>query len=159
MKLVAYDSQLNYEAMIKPYQPTHQEAVLQLLRLNTPQFFDPSEEADFVHYLTHELEDYFVIEQDGQVVGCGGINYFLDDGVARISWDMLHPEAQGKGWGAKLVQHRIDHIKAQANIETIIVRTSQLAYQFYQKCGFTLQEIVKDYWAKGFDLYQMELGR
>lgn len=141
--------------MIKPYQTSHKEAVLQLLRLNTPQFFDPSEEADFVHYLDNELEDYFIIEQAGQVVGCGGINYLLADKTARISWDMLHPEAQGKGLGAQLVQHRIEHIKTQPEIETIVVRTSQLAYKFYQKCGFALQEISKDYWAKGFDLYYM----
>lgn len=144
--------------MIKPYQTSHKEAVLQLLRLNTPQFFDPSEEADFVHYLDNELEDYFIIEQAGQVVGCGGINYLVADKTARISWDMLHPTAQGKGLGAQLVQHRIEHISTQPDIETIVVRTSQLAYKFYQKCGFVLQEVTKDYWAKGFDLYYMVFG-
>jgi ribosomal protein S18 acetylase RimI-like enzyme len=41
------------------------------------------------------------------------------------------------------------------NITTIMVRTSQLAYKFYEKNGFILKEIEKDYWAKGFDLYSM----
>ncbi|EAY30045.1 GNAT family N-acetyltransferase [Microscilla marina] len=143
--------------MIRSYTQADKAAVLQLLQANTPTFFDPSEEADFVHYLTNELEDYFVIEQNHQLLGCGGINYLIADKTARISWDMLHPEAQGKGWGAKLVQHRLDHIKTKPEIATVIVRTSQLAYQFYQKCGFVLQEVTKDYWAKGFDLYYMVL--
>jgi len=29
---------------------------------------------------------------------------------------------------------------------------------FYQKNGFILNQIVKDYWAKDFDLYSMELS-
>jgi hypothetical protein len=37
-----------------------------------------------------------------------------------------------------------------------MVRTSQVAYQFYQKAGFDLEKIEKDFWAKGFDLYQMK---
>jgi ribosomal protein S18 acetylase RimI-like enzyme len=40
----------------------------------------------------------------------------------------------------------------------IIVRTSQLAYKFYQKVGFELEKTEKDFWAKGFDLYQMKMN-
>ena len=47
-----------------------------LLRQNTPAYFDPSEEADFNHYLDVEREDYFVYEEEGRIVGAGGINYF-----------------------------------------------------------------------------------
>jgi hypothetical protein len=38
-----------------------------------------------------------------------------------------------------------------------MVRTTQLVYPFYQKAGFTLDKVEQDYWANGFDLYQMML--
>jgi len=63
---------------IRNYQDTDQEALVKLLRLNTPKYFDPSEEENFVRFLEKGKEDYFVLEKKGQVVGCGGINYFPD---------------------------------------------------------------------------------
>lgn len=42
------------------------------------------------------------------------------------------------------------------SIPKIIVKTSQVAYKFYEKQVFKLFEIKKDYWAGGFDLYDKE---
>jgi len=39
----------------------------------------------------------------------------------------------------------------------VMVRTTQLMYRFCQKSGFELIKTEKDFWAEGFDLYQMEL--
>jgi N-acetylglutamate synthase-like GNAT family acetyltransferase len=81
------------------------------LRLNTPAYFAPSEENDFIDYLENEVEDYFVLEENGKIVGCGGINYWEHGTVARISWDIVHPDQQGKGIGKKLTLFRIEEIK------------------------------------------------
>ncbi len=143
--------------MIRPYKNSDKNNVLHLLRLNTPQYFGASEEADFVEYLDDLLEDYFVLEENGKMIGCGGINYFPKEKTARISWDMIHPNSQGKGVGRKLTEFRINLIKENPLIEKIVVRTSQLAFKFYEKNGFKLMKIEKDYWAKGFDLYLMEM--
>lgn len=102
------------------------------------------------------VEDYFVVEDNGRIVGAGGINYFADS-IARISWDIVHPDFQGKGIGSKLTRYRVDRIKANTDTEVIVVRTTQLVYKFYQKLGFELVKVERDFWAKGFDLYQMEL--
>ncbi|MCG9972778.1 GNAT family N-acetyltransferase [Christiangramia crocea] len=142
--------------MIRRYVPEDKSKVKDLLKRNTPEYFDPSEERELEKYLDEEIEDYFVFEQNSQIVGAGGINYFPKEKLARISWDIIDPELQGQGIGRKLAQHRIDHIKKNTGVDLIIVRTSQLAYRFYEKMGFELEKIERDFWAKGFDLYQMK---
>ncbi|RDB05041.1 GNAT family N-acetyltransferase [Runella aurantiaca] len=141
---------------IRQYNSADQEQIIQLLRLNTPEYFSPDEEDDLVYYLAHHVEYYYVVEKDGVVVGCGGIN-LADDGItAKISWDIVHPDYQGKGIGSALTKYRIERIKEMEGIKTISVRTSQLVYPFYQKFGLELKEIVEDFWAEGFDMYRME---
>ena len=142
--------------MIREYSESDKPAVIKLLQLNSPEYFDASEAVDFTDYLDNIREDYFVVLRKSKIVGAGGINYFPDKNTARISWDMIHPEYQGKGVGKELIQYRIDLIKASSkNIELIVVRTSQMTYKFYRKMGFVLEKIEKDFWAKDFDLYQM----
>lgn len=89
------------------------------------------------------------------IAGCGGINFSENGSTGKISWDILYPQYQGKGLGTTLLHYRINKLKEMEHIKAITVRTSQLVYRFYEKNGFVLQEVVKDYWAKGFDLYQM----
>ena len=143
--------------MIRNYTKKDKSTLIELLRQNTPEYFDPSEEIEFINYLDNELEDYFVYELDFKIIGAGGINYFLEEKSARISWDMVDSKSQEKGIGKKITQHRINHLKRNSEVETIRVRTSQYAYKFYGKMGFELEKIEKNYWAKNFDLYLMEM--
>jgi N-acetylglutamate synthase-like GNAT family acetyltransferase len=144
------------KAIIKEYTKENKQKVIDLFRLNTPDYFSPEEEKDLVYYLDNEIEKYYVLHLDGEIAGCGGINFKENKTVGCISWDFLHPQVHGKGLGTLLLEHRINILKEDKNIKTIIVRTSQLAYKFYEKAGFELIEKTKDYWAKGFDLYKME---
>ncbi|TPE45275.1 GNAT family N-acetyltransferase [Pontibacter mangrovi] len=143
--------------MIRPYSPADKPKLLALLRLNTPTYFAEAEGADFAEYLDTRREEYFVVEENGELIGGGGINYFPEEGVARISWDVIHPAHQGKGIGRQLLQHRIRVVQSKPGMHTLIVRTTQLVYRFYEKGGFALEKTEKDFWAPGFDLYQMRM--
>ncbi|GAB3810666.1 GNAT family N-acetyltransferase [Pontibacter rugosus] len=143
--------------MIRPYTKEDREELLHLLRLNTPLYFAVAEEEDFQEYLDQHLEIYYVVEEKGAIVASGGINYFAEDKLARLSWDVVHPDYQGKGVGRVLTQYRIEQIKQAPAIATVVVRTTQLVYRFYEKMGFELEEVKKDFWAEGFDLYLMAL--
>ncbi|WP_439879792.1 GNAT family N-acetyltransferase [Pontibacter sp. MBLB2868] len=144
--------------MIRKYKPEDTTKLIALLRLNTPQYFAPEEEQDYLEYLAHHSQHYFVVEDSGQLIGAGGFNLGFDEGkTARISWDIIHPDFQGRGVGKVLTQFRIDEIKKEPAITKIVVRTTQLVHRFYEKNGFVLERTEKDFWAKGFDLYQMTL--
>ena len=143
--------------MIRNYTKKDKSTLIELLRQNTPEYFDPSEEREFINYLDNEVEDYFVYEEHSKIIGAGGINYFMKDNSARISWDMIASKSQGRGVGKKLTLHRINLLMRNPKIDIISVRTSQHAYKFYEKLGFEIEKIEKDYWAKNFDLYLMEM--
>ncbi len=141
---------------IREYEPNDKDEVLNLIRLNTPEYFAVDEEEDLKNYLDNEIELYYVLLYDGKTVGSGGINFSDDQTTGKISWDIIHPGYQGKSLGTKLLKHRIDKLNSVKRIQKITVRTSQVAYKFYEKQGFELFEIKKDYWADGFDMYNME---
>ncbi len=142
--------------IIRRYTASDRERIIELLRLNTPQYFSPNEEKDLVYYLEEHAADYYVVELDAVVLGCGGFNLSDDGELAKISWDIFHPHHQGKGLGSELTKFRIERIKEIKSVKVISVRTSQLAWKFYEKFGLELKEIVKDYWDIGFDLYSMD---
>ncbi len=142
---------------IRKYIPEDNERLLKLLQLNIPKYFAVEEAEDYEVYLNSKIEDYFVIEKEGEIIGGGGINYFPEEKTARLSWDLLHPNHHGQGFGKQLVLHRIEYVSNKKGYDILVVRTSQLVYPFYEKSGFRLENISKDYWAEGFDMYYMEL--
>ena len=92
---------------IREYFPSDKEAVLELMRLNTPLYFASEEEADLSKYLDNEREYYYVLLSGMEIIGCGGIN-IADNGTrGRISWDIIHPDWQGHSLGSLLLKYRI----------------------------------------------------
>ena len=146
--------------MIRDYNEQDKSDVIEIIRLNTPKFFHSSEEKDFIHYLENRIEEFYVIEFKSNIIGCGGINYLLNERIVKISWDMFHPNFQNKGLGTSFVKYRINRIKKNKNkndIVDVVVRTCQLTYRFYEKMGFKLKRVEKDFFAEGFDLYFMTM--
>jgi ribosomal protein S18 acetylase RimI-like enzyme len=141
--------------VIREYKDCDKSSVIALLRLNTPAYFSQLEESDLIYYLDYEVDRYFVLELDNSIVGCGGINFSADRTFATLSWDIVHPNHQGKSLGSMLLNYRLENIAKDPRVKDIKVRTSQLVYKFYEKNGSKLIKIVKDYWAEGFDLYEM----
>ncbi|MBL6870719.1 MAG: GNAT family N-acetyltransferase [Flavobacteriaceae bacterium] len=142
--------------MIRAYKKEDFEQLIELIQHNTPPFFDVSEEILFRNYLK-STPNYYVVEKNHSIIAGGGFE--LDNKhTTSLSWGMVHPNWQGKGVGAELTQFRITEIKKNSDIQKVCIKTSQLVWKFYQKMGFDLLKTEKDFWAKGLDLYEMELA-
>jgi|SRR5690554_1869904 len=141
---------------IRTYTQADKAGLVGLLKLNIPHYFAESQIEEFKNYLDNQVEEYFIIEKFDKLIGAGGINFNHYNQEGRISWDLINPNFQGKGAGKKLLDYRLNRLKSMDNIEKITVRTTQMAYKFYEKNGFQLQNIMKNHWAKGFDLYRMK---
>ena len=141
---------------IREYNKKDKQALLEILKSNTPTYFSPEEEKEFIHYLDNEIDFYYVVEFENKITGCGGINVPKNKNVGIISWGMLHPDYQRKGFGTLLLKHRLSELQKIESVEKIIVRTSQHVYPFYEKAGFKISITIPNYWADGFDLIEME---
>lgn len=141
---------------LRPYHSDDFEQLIQLFLLNTPQYFCPPEQQDLEEYLRTEIEHYSVIEEDGVIVASGGCN-LIEDGIGCLSWYIVHPAYQGKGFGKQLAEHNLDILKSLPEVSRITVRTSQLVFPFYEKSGFKLISTTDNYWGEGMHLYEMEL--
>lgn len=60
--------------LIRAYELKDREIVLSVMQENIPAYFAQDEQEDLKYYLDFEIEQYFVLEADGQIVACGGIN-------------------------------------------------------------------------------------
>jgi len=150
------DELKSMDIQIRSYENKDKKGLLNLLSLNIPTYFHPAELEDLTNYLDKEIEDYFVLEVNSNLLASGGINYDEDGHTAKISWDIVHPEYHKQGLGSRLLIHRLACIRSNPSIKNITVRTSQFADKFYGKHGFKEFDRQKNYWAEGYDLVSME---
>jgi len=79
------------------------------------------------------IRDFFVAEEDGEVVGCGALHVVWGD-LAEIKSLAVAESAQGKGVGSRLVQACLDEARAMG-----IDRVFALTYRpkFFERAGFS----------------------
>ena len=56
---------MGHAVIIREYTPGDKSRVMNLIRLNTPEYFAPEEEADLSEYLDRWRELYYVLETGG----------------------------------------------------------------------------------------------
>ena len=62
-----------------------------------------------------------------------------------------------KGFGKKLFEYRFEIIKSKYPECHIILDTTQHTYQFFEKLGFSITQIRKDFYDVGLDRFDMRL--
>lgn len=152
-------------ATIKPYLPEHKALLLEIFRSNVPLYFAEEEFALFDAFLDADINarrPYWVIEDNEQIVGCGGIGINQPTKYTPVEhvimcWGMVHHEKHKRGYGRLLLKHRIEQAKLLFPGIRIALGTTQHSFPFFEKYGFNTVYYEKDHWAEGLDLYQMEL--
>lgn len=131
--------------------------LVEIFELNTPTYFDEKEIIDFENFLKLEPETHYVAVIGQKVVGCCGYKVDHEHNEGQITWVLFHPDFQGKGVGKKLVNHCLRELNNFNTLKKHVVRTSQLAYRFFEKFGFKTEYTDQNYWGEGLDLYYMSL--
>ena len=143
--------------MIRPFTSSDFEACVLVIQSNTPRYFAESEEAIYRSFLEQIPGEYFVVEDQNQVLGCGG--WALNkDSTCALTWGMVQANQHGKGIGSRLLKHRLDcifrtHPTSKARIETI-----PAVAPFFEKFGFSVTKKVENGFGNGFDQWIMVLN-
>lgn len=142
---------------IRPYELTDLEAVVEIFRSNIPKYFGPAEEPGLRNFLQDERgDDYYVVEVDGDVVGCGGIA-LNEDRTVSLCWGMIREDHLGTGLGKALTEFRIGLSADKYPGLPMVISTSQHTQGFYEKLGFRLTEHTPDGFGPGIDQCLMRL--
>lgn len=145
--------------MIRPYRPEDLGAVVNVFRSNIPKYFTPPEEPGLHEFLgTAHVEDYYVLEMDGEVVGAGGIAYNdIDPPTVSLCWGMVRQDHLGTGLGKALTEFRIALSREKYPGLPITLGTSQHTEGFYEKYGFRTVEHTPNGFGPGIDNCRMRL--
>ena len=140
----------------KLYNNNFRTNCLDLFKSNVPNFFDPSEEILFNHYLQKDNVNYFLLfNSNNQLMAAGGYELEKTLNTIALTWGMVHIRYHKKGYGKSLVEFRLKSIANYYPQFDVVLNTSQKTFRFYEKLGFKLVSIKKDYYGVGLDRYDM----
>ncbi len=98
----------------------------------------------------------FVLEDDEVRAVC--VVTDEGDGVLEIKNIATAPEAQGKGYGRKLIDYVANRYKDQFKILQVGTGDSPLTIPFYEKCGFKRSHVIKNFFTENYDQPIFECG-
>lgn len=145
----------------RSYQVKDELACLAIFDTNTPPFFSLQERNDFQRYLRRQalIAPYLVIEHEGSVIACGGLEVQLHANSAGLVWGMVRRDYHGKGIGRFLTSERLKETRQITNVHQVLIDTSQHTKGFYEKLGFRTVSITADGYESGLDRYDMVLSQ
>ena len=135
-----------------------------MFKSNMPAFFAPVELPLFESWLDDldkgregkkgTIYNYVLFEEQ-QPMACGGFSIGAHDQKATMAWGMVHRNHHRRGLGREFLNFRINRIRQMFPSSFIALDTTQFSVGFYEKQGFVVTGMTKDFYAPGLDRYDM----
>lgn len=134
---------------------------------NIPTYFADYERADFelslnafdegrLAYKDSLKETYFVLEDEGRVVACGGYSLYSTKMEASMTWGMVHNALHKQGYGRALFSYRLREVTSLHPDYQLVLNTTQHTFPFFEKFGYKVVKITPDGYGPGLHRYDME---
>jgi GNAT superfamily N-acetyltransferase len=144
---------------VRTYRAEDRAAVLAIFDSNVPEFFTITERVDFAAFLNQLSGPYFVIEvPNGGVVACGGYALVPEECRADLCWGMVLRSRHGRGIGRFLTELRVEAARADDRVHHVVLNTSHLTREFYERLGFITERVAVDGFSPGLDRVDMRLA-
>ncbi|BDD06018.1 N-acetyltransferase [Aureibacter tunicatorum] len=142
-----------------PYNSSHKPRLLEILASNTPKYFNEDENIYFKDFLDQYADkNYFVIVLGNKIIGCGG--YYTKDKIHGMPWVMFENNSLGSNRLLKVADEFYKTIEtrilSEGKLFDIVINTTQLMEQLFNRYGFVTYEIIKDGFGNGLDEYKMK---
>ncbi len=141
--------------LVRRYRRDDRQACLALFEGNIPDSFFPHEIPKFMEFLDCFCGPYLVVEESGNLVGCGGLADHPDD--LTLCWGMVARTRQRQGVGRLLLQVRLALADRIPGGRLVRLNTSQRTAPFFEKEGFVTRLVSPNGYGPGLDRHDMEL--
>lgn len=150
------------ETIIREYLSNDHNDCIEVFKSNVPDYFANQEIQDFENFLANiekgkENVRFYVVQYNQKIIGCGGFVKMNDDSLFALAWGLVHKDFHGRGFGEKLLQHRIEQIKQIKPKFSLEIDTTQYSKGFFEKHGFRTTKVTYDYYTIGMHRHDMIL--
>lgn len=143
---------------LRPMRTADIDAVVALIESHDE---DDAQEARSAFSAPNGVEDYFVLELEGALIGvCGYRTPPACEQTHWLSWTYIHADHVNQGHGRKMIGEMIDHLKAQGGRKLFVkvsdyaeegdegqrVETYAAALHLYQSMGFAMELTHRHYY-------------
>lgn len=139
----------------RSYRASDQWPCLALFDASCPEYFDPSERADYQQFLANDTAEYQVCLRDDRVVGAYGVYPLLPDRCA-VRWILTAPDVQGQGVGSAMMAHGLDRARS-IGARRLKIAASHKSAPFFARFGARATETTENGWGPGLHRVDMEL--
>jgi N-acetylglutamate synthase-like GNAT family acetyltransferase len=122
---------------IREFESADLEACVEIYRSNVPDYLPESGLEGFIEFLAIGTSYYLVLEHDGEIVACGGLELVGDSDTATLVHGMVHGEYHRQGFGTTLLAARIALLECEVRPQEIWVHTTPATLPFYGRFGFS----------------------
>lgn len=137
------------------YKHAYRENCIKIFKSNLPKFFAHEELQQFEAFLDQSVDQYYVVQIDDRLIGCGGIFFDEKNDEVGLCWGMVDASYHGQRIGKVLTQFRLDLLKKLYTGKILKIDTSQHTAGFYEKNGFKIVDILLNGFGEGLDKYVM----
>jgi ribosomal protein S18 acetylase RimI-like enzyme len=142
----------------RAYTPADRAACLAIFDSNAERFFAPGDREALAAFLDAPRGFFGVLcEDDGTVVGCGGLGTHDEGRTAVLTWGMVHADRHGQGLGKALGLARLLRLNEMPEVRRVRLNTSNVTVGFFQKLGFRVLKFTPNGYRGGLDRYDLEL--
>lgn len=134
---------------LREYTPEDRDACLAVYLSNEGEYFPEGAAERFADFLEHGTSYMLVVEHEGVIAGCGGLELSGDGPWATLWHGMVHRDRRGLGLGTTLLAARLSLLETEGHPVQVRARAGTSAAPFYGRFGFDLAQVVQHYYATG----------